>query len=490
MSSYRGWIEYGGVELANSTRTFDILDRGRRLPPSEVLLHPYLFIESPPGSGFFVPEDPLLDTESPGGSGLFVDNFTATEGPNGLFALSSNPYEGSDCVACNGGVEVNYRDDWTGQADWLGAGTYEYLDPTTAPWYDPEALESKEFHGVLVMAIDGLDTTPLQRDMIESICDGGVASYHRDTTRTVQFEALLIGCSHAGVKYGLNWLACQLRAGRGTTGLPLRFLSASPAGSNATAATLMRTLENAVLTAPPTVSDYGHGYGGLTNRHEAIYRVQWEMASGTPYLWSNPITTVPAFGTSPFEAIQWVTGCVPGSTGCTTPVTTLTDPLCPSPALPVAVTPPQIGCTTGDDGSCVPLCGGSRYFTEFTPAIVGTCNEHVTTVTVTNTNLVDAVRGVTLWWVLCGGDPDCDALNTTVISYIPPDTTLVLDGVTGRVTAIQGSTTLTAPGLVSNGSLGPWSPVTLELNTCYELYISTDAIDDLELEIVETGHDA
>lgn len=484
MTCYRGWFTYGGLEFANSTRTFDMLEGG--LPPTNDQFA-YTFIEQEPG--LFTMDPPW--TDDPVNPGLFLLNPPfLTETEEGLFWINDGIAGGTVCKPC-GGVQVRYRDDWTGFKDWVGDELVDYTDLVNAPWFDPDQPASQEFRGILVMDVQGLDAVPVQRDLSESICDGGVTGYHRDTSRRIRFNAVLVGCTHAGAQYGLNWLACLLRSGKTTTGLPLRFLSASPEGSATAPDTLVRTAENVVLTQTPTIVGYGRGNGSLDHQHSSVLRIEFELATGTPYLWADPQSTLPVFDATPTETIEWVTGCIPGAGGCPTPVDTLVDPLCPSPSLPVSPIPPSLGCGTENTGACIPLCSGSRLAATYDPGTTGSwgCGEQVIDLLVTN-NDVDAVRGVTLWWVYCGDDPECNALSTAEISYIPAGATLTLDGVRGRVRALVDGAELSAPGIVSGGSGAPWSPQPLDSTLCYQLVLAAPTDADLTIEIVSRGRDA
>ncbi|TWH37020.1 hypothetical protein L612_008900000010, partial [Rhodococcus rhodochrous J38] len=111
-------------------------------------------------------------------------------------------------LSCSCDIAVPYDDTWPGLEAALNNGPYT-LD--RAPWYDASRPESAEFAGVWVMDVQGLDTVPVQRDIAEAVCAGGVASWARDTSRNLTFSALVVACSNAGARYGMNWLSCVLR---------------------------------------------------------------------------------------------------------------------------------------------------------------------------------------------------------------------------------------------------------------------------------------
>lgn len=404
---------------------------------------------------------------------------------------STRAYDLTGLCSCPSGassLRVAYRDDWAGLRAWLGDEPYT---PEGAPWFDPSRPESAEFAGVAVMGVEGLDTVPVQREVLDSVCHGGVPAAHRDAVRRVRFSAVLAACTAAGLRFGLQWLACRLRETNGPGGMPLRFLAASPEGSSATPDSLVRTLRGAVLTESPHVVGRMRGSGGAAHRQAQAARVEWELASGSPYLWTDPVTVAFDWEGAEYEPLDivWDTDCAPGG-ACAEVESVLRDPLCPPPpSLPVHAAAPALGCGTGGGTACLPLCSSVRAVMEFTPAPPGGCDAAVT-VTVTNNGAQD-VRGLSLAWVPCGGDRECDRLYPADLTYLPAGAELVLDAVTGRVRAVVGGVEMGAPGLVRGAGGGPWAPPLLGAGQCYELVLSyPPGMTDVEVALDVVGRDA
>lgn len=425
----RFYFEYGGVELTNSTRLYDRMESA-----------------------------PTADPTAPG------------------------------CPPCY--ARVRYRDDWSGLREWLEDAPYT---ATNAPWYDAARPESAEFLGITVLDVTGLDTLTSTREVFESICDGGTPGSHRDTSRRITFTASLVACTAAGAEFGLQWLACRLREGRYGRGLPLQFFAASPEGSATDPDDLVRTVLDCVLTSAPTPTERLRGYGGAARREGSVYTVSWEMASGLPYRWTQPLTTPVDWLTVTFESldISWSTACAPGAGACPEPATTLYDPLCPPAVLPVSSSAPSLGCGPGSSGSCVPLCSGTRGVWEYTPSTGGSgCGEALVDLQIVN-GTGDELRGVTFAWVECGGDRECETLGQANIGYLPDGATLVLDAVRGKVRAIVGGVEMRAPGIVTGAGGGPWSPPVLDVGTCYELVMTfPPGTSGLTVNAVSRGRDA
>lgn len=381
------------------------------------------------------------------------------------------------------GISIEYDDTWPGLQAWLGHGEYTV---TGAPWYDPAAPESAEFLGVWPMAVEGLDSVPIQRDVAESVCDGGTAAYHRDTTRRIPISALLIGTSNAGVRYGLRWLTCQLRAGRMGGGLPLEFLAAHPGGSDADPNRLLRTMIDVVLTAPPTVAEYGRGYHGQDNRQGTLLRVDFELTATNPYAFGAATVYTVEWEVDDPNGVTWVEDCPPGDGSCAEPVTVLTDPLCPPTLLPRAVLP-AMPCAPAT-AACVPLCEGRRRIWTL-PSLGTGCGERVVDVLITNTSTHTAVRSIGLAWVPCGGNRECDRLAETSIGYIPPRGQIILDGVRGRARAVVAGQEQSAAAVVARGGGGPWRPPLLDPGGCYELVMDTDLDTEVSVSVISRVRD-
>src|SRR5690606_16011185 len=176
---------------------------------------------------------------------------------------------------------------------------------TNAPWYNAARPESAEFAGVWVMDCSGFDSVPLQRDVADAICAGGVASRARDTARTITFSALVVACTNAGARYGIDWLSCVLRQANARGGVDLEFYKAHPEDTAAPAATLRRALYGTVLTQPPTVVDFSGKGGSARHRQASIYRVEWEMVATNPYIYGSSSVLPVTWDTTAEESIEW-----------------------------------------------------------------------------------------------------------------------------------------------------------------------------------------
>lgn len=429
--AYRSWLKYGDVEIANSARVGG-----------------------------------LASIATPSNDAL-------------IFGAGANS------CSCSAGL-LEYPDWWTGQETYLGDN---YADITDAPWYNPARCESSKFHGIMPVSVEGLDTVAIDRSLIESFCDGGHPSRHRDRSRTIRVEAMLIACDHAAATFGLQWLTCQLRQARATRGADLQFLAASPQDSCVDPDTLLRSCVDVVLLQEPQITDMSNrGYGGKSNRHGSIWRVEWIMGTGNPYAYGPPINIPVVFDEDIADPLVWSTVCV-GDGGCPEPVTSISNPDCPPITLPEPANVP-VGCTHDSGAGCTPLCEGRRRVWTFDPpaGASSACGETVLDIWVTNSSLVTPVYGVNLAWIPCGGDQECDRVSDITITYIPPGAAVVLDSVRGRPRVFQDGQFYQAAGLV-RGPNGPWSGLALDSMMCWELLLDTDPGTEVDISIWARSRD-
>lgn len=245
--AYRGYFIYGAGELANTTRVIDHL---RGLNPTD---------------------ESALQAQLAGSCGT---------------------------------LHVDYDDSWSGFRDLiLGGGTYKIED---APWSDYPSPEWREFMGVWVMDVQGLDTSTLTNPVTESIGDGGVSGYPRGGSRTVTFTALIVATTNAGARFGLGWLNRLLedRAGHAQQ-VGLAFLPYTPEGSDADTTRTYRCFMPTVTQMPTVVDVAGLGRG--QHLQSTVWRVEFAITFRDPYVYRVEQESIPLDFVTSTEPVQWVT---------------------------------------------------------------------------------------------------------------------------------------------------------------------------------------
>lgn len=470
--TFRGYFALNQVEIANSSRVVSHL--GREAPSTDLGLLTNL-------------EDcALTETAAPG---LFEIPASATEvspglytPPNGARRFGPGLYDVGECwgppavcLDCN--TLVLYDDTWPGLGAFLDEDVYR---PELAPWFNLEAPESTEFSGVWVMSVTGLDTTPLQREIMDTIGPGGAAAPPRDRARTLTFEALLIGCTNAGVQYGLNWLTCRLRETNYSTSTALRYLTAHPGLSGADPDSLVREMRGVVLTAEPTISEQ-FVTGSGRNRQANIYRVSWEMTALSPYAYFPPITLPVTWDRITRQPINWI-----HAADCTKPETCEDMPVlfsadCVPEEIPAVYTPSPV-C-----GGCMPISGIDKYSYQVpTQDYVYRCRDTAVSLVIENTG--DAPLTLQAFWRVCGTDVRCEDNQWPLqVSALPVAATLYLDGITGRYWVTYDGRNRRPIGMVGTPTGAPWRPPVIDRQTCWEFVVqaATTAEFDVTLTLAD-----
>lgn len=360
-------------------------------------------------------------------------------------------------MSCACDVTIPYDDTWPELEATLNNGPYT-LD--TAPWYDASRPESAEFAGVWVMDVQGLDTVPVQRDISEAVCAGGVASWARDRSRQLTFSALIVACSNAGARYGLNWLSCVLRQSNVRGGVDLKFYRSHPSGTAAPPASQLRTTYGTVLTTSPKVVEIAGKGGGTRHRQGSIFRVEWEMVCTNPYLYGESVTAAVGWDSIVEESIEWAHApdCE-DTASCDLP--TIYNAECAPPV--IELEPAQIPVC----GGCLPLCSIERRTWQLSGVLPSVCEETTVSVRVQNTG--EDPLTVNFFWRPCGSTEQCDKTAAMSVSGLPSGMTVVADSITGRPYIDNNGVRQRQVGIVTTPTGAPWRPIMLDTLMCWEL---------------------
>jgi hypothetical protein len=364
-------------------------------------------------------------------------------------------------------------------AEFLGDYVYR---PELAPWYTTELPESGEFGGVWVMSVEGLDTTPVERPITDAIGHGAVAGPYRDAPRRVTFDALLIGCTNAGVDYGLKWLTCLLRGTNTTTTSTLRYLTAHPGGSDADPDSLVRDLHNVVLTKAPEITET-ITTGPSRGRQADMYRVSWEMTALKPYSYLPPVAVTVDWDTITRQPINWIhhSDCKKPETCEDMPILFSADCV-PEEIEKVSAPPPVCG-------GCMPVSAIDKYsFVVPTQDYAFRCRDTAVSMVLTNTG--ENPLTLQAFWRVCGTDYRCEDNQWPLqVSGLAPGAELHLDGITGRYWAYWDHRIRRTVGVVGTPNGAPWRPPLIDRQTCWEFVIQTASSSEFTTSMVLTDRD-
>jgi hypothetical protein len=500
--TFRGYFALDGVEFANSSRVSAHLGRSTPTQDIEAFGRPETGLTEVSRGLFAVPSECQesltggLFTPPTGaqlvspGLNVVNNNCGLTEVSRGLFAIPSESIEVSDglftppygsrrvspgliavdgrCAEasklCGCRLDVEVDDSWIGLQYFLGHPAYH---PELAPWYIEQFPESAEFGGVWVVKVDGLDTIPVSRQITEMAGSGAVAGIHRDTSRTIMFEAVLVACTSAGLQYGLGWLNCQLRASTDMDGSTLTFLASHPGNSAVDPAKLWRESRNVVLTKAPTITESTGG--GRPNQQATIYRVNWEMTACSPYTYMPALEVPVQWDSVTSQPVNWVhdAGCERPESCASMPVLFSAD--CAPEMLPEVSTPPPV-C-----GGCLPV-GALESRTFHLPAMSAPLRCRTSAVSLSITNTGDEPLSVQGFFTPSTADPSCeDTWFPVQVNGLMPGATLNLDGVNGRFSAMYGGLKRRPIGVVGTPTGGPWRPATLDRYQSWDFVVQSAA---------------
>ncbi|MGW4578270.1 hypothetical protein ACWELP_06205 [Rhodococcus aetherivorans] len=359
---------------------------------------------------------------------------------------------------------------WPHTARMLGVAPFAL--PTTAPWHDPTDPASLEFAGVMVLSIDGLETSTRTTEVIEGVGDGASFGLDRHTSREVTATALLVAATSAGAAYGLRWLTNTLAAGSAT----LRFLDDAPTlpesytegQTQAAMAPRWRSVHQVTCTTPPTIDSR---FGRSEDVQASVLAVRWTWTAGAPHLWHDPVTVLTGLtlaGQSVQHPVWQIAVDGQCDTGCTDPASSvLRDPLAP---VVDRIVPPS---TAGIAATCTPL-----EFVRAAATITAKPSRMATpeSTIVTLSTGASAVRNLRVQWIRNPVGPvassdACGALAESAVMYLPASSTLTLHGPTGTAWCDTPTGRLDALAVVRGRAGGPWVPLVLDTADPYALIV-------------------
>ncbi len=469
--TFRGYFALNNVEIANSSRVAAHL--GTAIPTDDSIFNDDLLgdcelVEDPDHPGLWL----IPETAEPAGAGLWWPPNGARRFGPGLYEVGSCWGPAAICMNCR--TQVDYDDSWTGLAAFFDDGTYR---PELAPWYVTELPQSAEFGGVWVVSVDGLDATPVERKIIETIGPGAVAGPHRDRQRTITFEALLVGCTNAGVDYGLKWLNTLLRATTDNTTTRLKYLSAHPQHSAVEPDTLVREVNAVVLTQEARVKEAVVSGGGH-HKQANIYRVTWELTSLSPYAYLPAVETVIDWDNITRQPVNWIhaADCRKPESCEDMPVMFSTECV-PEEIVRVESPPPVCG-------GCMPVSAIDKYSYRV-PTMDYAFQGRETAVTVVITNTSDSPLTLQAFWRVCGTDVRCEDNQWPLqISGLPAGAMLHLDGITGMYWAHYDGRDRRPVGVVGTPTGAPWRPPVIDRKTCWEFVIQTASTSEFTASLI------
>jgi hypothetical protein len=446
--AYRGWFQLDDLEIANSSRVAAHLGLDTPTMDSQVWGGADCGLDPIPGHpGLF---------QTPASVSIIAPGLCTP--PDGSRRVDAGILDVGQCWSpsrlCGCGPRLVYDDTWTGLQAFLRDSLYRV---ELAPWYRIGIPESGEFAGVWVMEVKGLGPTPVTRTVNELVGDGAAAAPHRDGSRTVTFTALLVGCSNAGVTYGLEWLACRLRETRDRTDATLRYLHAHPQDSDADPADLVREVHGVVLTKAPDIDDEVASRGANTQSY--LYRISWDMVVLRPGAYTPPAVIDVIWDEVTQTGIQWAHQAACPDPGSASELPVLFSTECSLTKIDVDYQAPPT-C-----GGCMPLCAIDTYTYVLPLSDSLRCTQ--TAVTITITNLAGAPLTCQTYWRTTQSDNQFPMQ----VSGLRSGAALVCDAVNAAFYGVVAGRKHLTRGIVSTPDGAPWMPPIIDRTLSWELVV-------------------
>lgn len=394
------WLWFDGREIGNATRTKEYLNRFHPTVETPELCSSCGSCDLPPGGTAF--------------SGLTVDD--------GVVTWNGSAFDVSE----SGGVI-------TGWNAFEGSFISPSQDP--APWYTTIEADSNRFYGFLPLRVDGTVDSTREAFVSQKLGDGGTVIGERLGTKEVRVMGALIGSSVSAVDVGQTWLDHLLDAGRGDScghGVALRWLNRCPATVDDLELLSRELRDCKVVSGPAVIND-----SSTCNIH--VRQIEFTVVSAQPWVYHQ---TVPQ--------LAYVGGVQePRRDGVLVQTTPWMLPTCNPPAElspindPTNPLPPPPPFVTG--GGSPPVWEWDNHKVVTLPAgMAAKWMKAAPTITITagsagargvRVRIVDAVSSSATAQTV---DP-CDSAGEFLISYIPPNHSVVVDSAMSRVSAFNAT---------------------------------------------------
>lgn len=306
--------------------------------------------------------------------------------------------------------------------DWIQtelAGV-DYDNVTTAPWYDPAAVASTEFAGVLPLSFTGMDDSTRESTPTEYITDGGNTGRPRHKTLAMVANIVLVASTDRGAEFGRRWLSATL-ANVGTrmfcSGVTMTYFR-SPGGNGYSPEIVRR--RSVAMTKGISVTRK------RVTHCSATWMATFTLTAGDPFEYGDKTLMVENLGhgltpTGPAVIAHGVYDPMYVQSCPWYDYSPIYDPL--APALVASPTAPDIVPETWGIVAGQPF---ERQWVQISPLAPSTM-PIVPTFEMSSSSSTRTVR-IGIWANDQGEQIQCEPLWGGVISYIPRGSTFYIDG--------------------------------------------------------------
>lgn len=376
-------------------------------------------------------------------------------------AFGRNAATGAACLDClnNGGCGCCgplHADEVYTDVAGTGGGT-------PAPWYDPSAPESEGFFGLLATSITGLEPGETTRAVVERADGrGGLLGRQTQQAAIITVRALVMASDCCSADFGLRWLGSELRdVCDQCEDNHLTFYTCCPGecedtpgggGGENSCDRFRRNMHGVSMISSPKIID--ESLADPDSECGCIYEIEFQFAAANPCQYGEHVElSTAAFiaDTSDDCRFEWYSPSECADAGCQPEDPCFADPGCLPAALPPQPSSPLV-C-----GACAPWEIATACV-DTVPDIVPLHADGVPTVTLFSGSA--PLRSTTVHFYANPLDSspgelladECASCSELTITRIPPNSTLVIDGVHQKITlSCEGGTPVNASRLVAAG---------------------------------------
>ena len=289
-----------------------------------------------------------------------------------------------------------------------------------APWYKVTRPATGRFLGIYPLDIEGIDDSTEEVTSVQLTRNGGIHTTPRYGSLEFRVIAYAIALDDEALSEGMAWLRSVLSnegcgGGLGCTGRRVRVFSATPRTSS-DAITMSRTFyEVEKLEGPLPVKRLKSKY--------AVQKIEFTLSAGKPWAWTDPSTV----GTLNMNSAANYTEPVEDCSEITSSYANfISDPFFTAiaqPPKPPIIKPPNI----------LDITSWRRLLAPIPPLITNRAGRAAPVITVA-AGAANAQFIRLRFYAEGTGNTGCDYEGEFLISYLPANSIMSIDGITEEVT--------------------------------------------------------
>jgi hypothetical protein len=326
----------------------------------------------------------------------------------------------------------------------LGHAAYVSPEADAAPWFKASRPATGRFYGLIPGKVQGVDDSTRQVPATELAGDGAIHTLARHSSRDIRIVATAVAADEEAMSEGIAWLrdilagdGCGNDSTLGCTGREVMMLSAKPT-TTAEKAAFERTFIRVETSEGPKVS------AKLKSKSVVMWTIDIGMSAGVPWAFTTP-TQVANLSLDSGVSFTDPAGIDCGVTSAAYD-NFINDPYFTAirkPPRPPAVKPPNL----------LDITSWRRKTAVIPASITGRWGRVVPVVTV-STAAEDAQYIRIRFYRSSTTLSECDYDGEFLISYLPANATMTLDGLRQEVTVTRADGSVVPGGHLLFGSDG------------------------------------